>query len=198
MKGTIFILLLWLSVQAYGQKITYPIYDNDSIYNILLKDTGNNATNKKAWLNNYADSIRSYANSINSFFPYKPFNKVIIHRQNVEYFKSGNINQINNRHENGKDFYASIHDINELLEIINNPLYFTFAECGTSTTKYEICFMNGNNIVETLKVSCDETQITTNSKIKDMNWQRMKYGAINDKNALERLRKILINSRAYF
>lgn len=197
-NGVIFLLLLGVSMRLSAQHIRYPEYNMDSVYQVLLKDTVNNTGGAKSWLKHYADSIRSYGNDVNSFFPYKPFNKVVVYRQNEAYLLTGNKGSLSPYSDTSKSYVLDSEDINELLEIINNPLYFTFAECGTAITQYEIRFMNGSGIVEKLKIACSDRQIISDSEVKDMNWQRMKYGAITDQKATERLRQILVNAGAFF
>ncbi len=151
----------------------------------------------KALLRSYADSIKSYGNNINSFSPYKPFNKVIAFRLNEEYLTTGVTKNISDETYTSNGFKLGNKDISELLEIINAPVYFSFTECGTAITQYEIQFLDGKNVIEKLKIACNDRQLITNSEVKDMNWQRMKYGHIMQK-PRERLTNILMNSGVYF
>jgi hypothetical protein len=198
MKVIIIVILLGINHHVLGQKINYPRYNIDSIYLVLLKDTGNNSEGIKAWIRSYADSIKSYGNNKDTYFPYRTFNKVRIYRRNEAYLTLRKNRTVIEPIDSNKCYFLNTKDINTLLEIINNPTYFEFAECGTAITQYEFQFLNGVNVVETLSVACSERQLKTNSAIKDMNWQRMKYGAIKDDNALKRLQKILMNCGAYF
>lgn len=197
-KAQAVLILLAISTNLFGQKITYPRYNIDSIYLVLLKDTGNNSENTKTWIRSYADSIKSYGNNKDTYFPYRTFNKVRIYRRNDEYLTLRRNITVIEQIDSNKCYFLNKREINDLLEIINNPTYFEFAECGTAVTQYEIQFLNGVNVIETLEVACSESQLKTNSAIKNMNWQRMKYGAIKDNDARKRLRKILINCGAYF
>lgn len=198
MKVLIALILLVTSNVTFGQKINYPKYNTDSICLILLKDTANNNEGVKAWLRSYADSIKSYGNNIKSFFPYQPFDKVMVFRLNQEYLTTRNTKNLSEERYTSKGYVLAVEDINELLEIINNPTYFSFSECGTAITQYEIQFLNGDSIVEKLRIDCGDRQLTTNSKEKDMNWQRMKYGALVNEKSIERLKNILIHSGAYY
>ncbi len=171
--------------------IDYPNYNTNSICIELLKDTVNQTDiSSKEWIIHYADSIKSYGNRKETFFPYKDFDKIIVFRLNKLEAVS---------HIIPKDtFYLNTCQAEILLEIINNPVYFTFAECGTPTFDYNFQFLNKNEIVEELFFDYDCDFLMTESKVKDINWQRMKYGAIVNKIKIAQIKNILIETNAYF
>ncbi len=204
MKGFNYIFLIFLLIGCNNETrtniasnsicndsvIDYPNYNIDSIYNELLKDTLKQTDiDAKKWIIHYADSIKFYGNRIETFFPYKDFDRIIVFRL-TQHESLSEIVQ--------KDTFCLNNCQAELfLEIINNPLYFTFAECGTPIFDYNFQFLKGNVIIEELFFDYDCNFFMTESKVKDMNWQRMKYGAIVNKFKIEQLRIILMETNAY-
>ncbi len=171
--------------------IDYPTYSTDSICAELLKDTLNQTNpESKQWIICYADSIRAYGNRKETFFPYRNFDRVIIFRMPGHEQHSVSLPM--------DTFFLNTCQTEDILEIINNPLYFTFAECGTPIFDYQFQFLNHHEIIEVLFLDLDCNFFMTDSKVKDMNWQRMKYGAIVNREKIQRIKNILIETNAIF
>lgn len=164
------ILLSFVFIVVFGQQIfaqTNEFY-NQKLINDIHRDT----VVDDYW---YKERIRELVNVINQdkgdkskMFPFSEYDSVIAYKFNKKYFHSEDSKEMERVFYKGKirkdlnlvnGYKLNKNQIEKILGFINNPLNFSWAECGTPITFGLIVFYHKDEMKALIQLSCGFNQI---------------------------------------
>ncbi len=165
MKAIVTILFIIIGLSANGQ---FNEFYNNKLIDSLLVDTVVDDYWYKEKINNLITQINKDKGLTENMFPYACYDSVVTYQINIKYgftenskylekvFVKGEINK-NLKLTNG--FKLTPKQIDKLLSIINNPLNFSWGECGTPIPSSLIVFYSNNKMLSLVQLSCGYQQI---------------------------------------
>ncbi|MEZ4721755.1 MAG: hypothetical protein R2813_07775 [Flavobacteriales bacterium] len=119
------------------------------------------------------DKIRADGNDSTTLFPETPFDKV-----------TGRDAWVTWSNKDYSTFYGPAKTLTKeqtdrLLRVVNNPINFSWGECGTWTASSQFRFYNDGELVRTLDIGCS-WQLRTD-------YEKVKFGTLADHTALRQL-----------
>ncbi len=165
MKTIITILFVIFELSANGQ---FNEFYNNNLIDSLLVDTIVDDYWYKEKIKNLITQIKKDKGQTEKMFPYTAYDSVVAYRINEKYKeteKSIYIERVLVKGEINKElnlnngFKLSENHISKLLTLINNPLNFDWAECGTPIPYGLIIFYRKNKPVSFIQLACSYQQI---------------------------------------
>ena len=139
---------------AFGQTIKYEIKSIKDSIQVEIDDTV-----KSQWVKNDLIRMQELLNNPDSLFPYVDFDSVCYIQYGTEKrFEPAHWNKIYMDYILGKSKLAS-GKIDTILNIVRNPLYFKWGECGTPFIESSIVFYKEGNEVAEIKSACSGGQL---------------------------------------